>query len=239
MPAARGQSANFDVAQHGKTVGSAGYSFTAGSQGIQSASLVRVSMQGLNYALSKNESLTADHHLLQVSLSATVNGSAVTLTAEAKSGQLVLTISANGRKTNTPLRMHAGAVLLADFDPGALQTLLTVAEQQNGRDLWAIVPKQTGSVVPVQLATLADLQGTLSGKPVTVHHLQATISGAKTELFTGVGDELLQAELPQEGFALVRKGFVLQPPARAPAPPPQPQSAPQPQTAPVPQQPQQ
>jgi hypothetical protein len=29
---------------------------------------------------------------------------------------------------------------------------------------------------------------------------------------------LLQAELPQEGFALVRKGFVLKPPAKPVAP---------------------
>ncbi|HVU47075.1 MAG TPA: hypothetical protein VHD85_13175 [Terracidiphilus sp.] len=33
-------------------------------------------------------------------------------------------------------------------------------------------------------------------------------------LFSGPENELLQAELPQEGFALVRKGFVLKPSAK-------------------------
>jgi hypothetical protein len=70
----------------------------------------------------------------------------------------------------------------------------------------------------VQLATLADEQGTLDGKPVAVHHLAVTIAGGETDLFAGPENQLLQAELPLPGFALVRKGFVLTPPKRAPAP---------------------
>jgi hypothetical protein len=75
------------------------------------------------------------------------------------------------------------------------------------------------------LATYADLEGTLDGTPITVHHLQATIGGAKSELFSGPKNQLLQAELPQQGFAIVRKGFVLTPPAKPGAPPVTPQSA--------------
>jgi hypothetical protein len=116
------------------------------------------------------------------------------------------------------LAAHAAAVFLADFDPGALQTLVTVAEAQNSRDLWAIVPKQAGSMQAIQLATYADEQGWLDGKPITVHHLAATVGGEETDLFAGPDNQLLQAELPQPGFALVRKGFVLTPPKRAPAP---------------------
>jgi hypothetical protein len=76
-----------------------------------------------------------------------------------------------------------------------------------------------GLVAPVELATYADEQGTLDGKAITVHHLVATIAGTKTDLFSGPENQLLQAELPQEGFALVRRGFVLTPPARPVAPP--------------------
>ncbi|MGD0913098.1 MAG: hypothetical protein ABR928_14485 [Terracidiphilus sp.] len=85
---------------------------------------------------------------------------------------------------------------------------------QNNRDLWAILPKNTGSIEPVTLATYSDEKGTLDGKPVVVHHLVATIAGANTDLFSGPENQLLQAELPQAGFALVRKGFVLTPPAK-------------------------
>lgn len=226
--AAHGQTASFEIAQHGHVVGTASYRFASTPRGYSSTSLVRVAMQGLNYALSKSESLTPANHLRHVSLSATVNGTAVTVTAGLDGGQLVLNMAASGRKSTTQLAEHAGAVFLPDFDPGALETLLTLAIEQNDRDLWAIIPKEKGSEAPVQLATYADMDGTLDGKPITVHHLVATIAGARTELFCGSENQLLQAELPQEGFALVRKGFVLQPPARAPAAPapPQPQNAP-------------
>jgi len=152
-------------------------------------------------------------------LSATVNGEAVNVVAVPDSAQFLVNISASGKSSTTRLAAHAGAVFLADFDPGALETLLTLAVTQNNRDLWAILPKESGSIEAVQLATYPDQQGTLEGKPITVHHLVATIAGANTELFSGPEDQLLQAELPQEGFALIRKSFVLKPPAKPIVPP--------------------
>jgi hypothetical protein len=71
----------------------------------------------------------------------------------------------------------------------------------------------------VSLATYPDEEGTLDSKPVAVHHLVATIAGSTTHLFSGPDNQLLQAELPQEGFALVFNGFVLKPPAKPIAPP--------------------
>lgn len=217
-------SGSFTVSQLGHAVGTAEFRIAPSAAGYDSSSTVRVSMQGLNYALSKTEQLGQAHHLAHVVLSATVNNQAVNITAKPDAGQLLLNTSANGRSSTTRLTVHPAAVLVPDFDPGALQTLLTLADAQNGRDLWAIIPKQAGSVEAVQLATYADEQGTLDGKPVTVHHVVATIAQTDTDLFFGAGNQLLQAELPQQGFSLVRKGFVLIPPKRpgaAPEPPPQ------------------
>jgi hypothetical protein len=213
---ATAQSADFEVAQNGHAVGKASFTLTAESQGSDTASIVRVAMQGLDYALSSSEQLTAGRQLIQVQLNATVNGSAVTVAARPDAGQLLLDISAGGRKTSTRLTAHAGAVFLPDFDPGALEALLASAAAQNNRDVWAILPKGPGAEVQVELATFADMTGTMDGKPLVVHHLVATIDGAKTELFSGPQNQLLQAELPQQGFALVRQGFVLQPSAKAP-----------------------
>jgi hypothetical protein len=226
--AASAQSGSFIVSQHGKQVGTASFHFTASPDGYDSRSLVRISMQGLDYALSKSERLTSASQLGRAQLSAVVNGSAVTVTAAPKpesgpeSGRapaLVLTTSANGRISTTGLAPHPAAVFLPDFDPGALETLLTLAVTSNNRGLWAIIPKKAGSIEPVQLATRADEQGTLDGKPIAVHHLAATIAGAATDLFSGPENQLLQAELPEQGFALVRQGFLLTPPAKAGAPP--------------------
>ena len=216
------QSTTFAVSQNGKPVGTASFTLTSSPSGYDSTSVVRVDMQGLTYALSKTEELSPTCTLLDVQLSAIVNNSAVNIVAKPDGAQILMNISANGRANTTRLDAHKSAIFLPDFDPGALQTLLTVAAAGNNRDLWAIIPKQAGSISPVQLATYPDEQGTLDGKPLTVHHLIATIAGTSTDVFSGPENQLLQAELPQQGFALVRKGFVLTPPTRplaAPNPP--------------------
>jgi hypothetical protein len=225
-PAASAQAGSFVVAQRGHTVGTASFKFTSTPSGYSSTSLVRVAMQGLKYDLSKNERLTAANELKHVQLSAIVSGSAVNVSAAPDAGQVLLNISANGRKSTVRLAEHPAAVFLPDFDPGALETMLALGVSHNNRDLWAILPKksgtQAGTTAPIQLATYANEKGTLDGKPIAVHHLVATIAGARTDLFSGPENQLLQAELPQQGFALVRKGFVLTPPAKAGAPPVQP-----------------
>jgi hypothetical protein len=223
-PAVSAQSGSFIISQHGKSVGTASFNVISRSTGYDSTALVRIDMQGLDYAISKTERLSPANHLRHVQLSATVNGSAVTVTtAPAPKSDvaptLLLNISANGRASTTTLPAHDAAVFLPDFDPGALETLLTLAVARNDRDLWAIIPKKAGSIEPIQLATYADEQGSLDGKPIVVHHLVATIAGSSMDLFSGPENQLLQAELPQKGFALIRNGFVLTPPAKPSAPP--------------------
>jgi hypothetical protein len=222
---ASAQAGSFIIAQHGHSVGTATVNVTSNPNGHLNATTVKVAMQGLNYDLTSSQQLSAANALVHVQLSATVNSSAVNVTAAPDAAQLLLNISAGGHSTTTRLAQHAAAVFLPDFDPGALDTLLALAAARNNAGLWAIVPKGAGSIAPIQLATYADEQGALDGKPITVHHLKATISGAVTDLFSGPQNQLLQAELPQQGFALIRKGFVLTPPAR-PGAPPAPQAAP-------------
>jgi hypothetical protein len=207
-------SGTFQVAQNGHAAGTASFRFTAVQDGYRSTSLVNVAMQGLDYALSKSEQLSRANELEDVQLSATVNGQAVTVTAAPDAGQLLLKMSASGRTSSSRLAAHPDAVFLPDFDPGALQTLLVLAAERNNRGLWAILPKKAGSIESIELATYADQEGTLDGKPIVVHHVVATIAGAHTDIFSGPENQLLQAELPQAGFALVRKGFVLTPPAK-------------------------
>jgi hypothetical protein len=229
-PAAPAQSASFQVAQHGHAVGTASFVFTTTANGYNSSSLVKVTMDGLDYALSKNERLSQANQLQHAQLSAIVNGEAVSVVAATDSAQFLLNISASGKSSTTRLDKHPGAVFLPDFDPGSLETLLALSVVRNNRDLWAILPKNAGSIEPVQLATYPDQEGTLEGKAIMVHHLVATIAGANMDLFSGPENQLLQAELPQNGFALIRNGFVLNPPAKpvvpvgGMAPPAQPQN---------------
>jgi hypothetical protein len=227
IPAAA-QSGSFIISQHGHSVGTATVTFTGTPNGYDTTTVVRVAMQGLNYSFSKTEQLNSANFLKHVQLSATVNNSAVTVTAAPDSAQILLNISASGRSTTTRLAYHPAAVFLPDFDPGALETLLAIAVTRNNAGLWAILPKQAGSVEPIQLATYADEQGTLDDKSIVVHHLVATIADGDTHLFSGPDNQLLQAELPEQGFALVRKGFVLTPPSKPGAPPTPPAAPAQP-----------
>jgi len=212
---------SFTISQLGHQVGAAEFHLAPTPAGLDSTATVRVSMQGLEYALSKTEQLDSSSHIQHVLLSATVNGSAVNVTGKPDATNFLLNISANGRGTTTRLAAHTASVFLPDFDPGSLQTLLTLAAAQNGRDLWAILPKQAGSIEAVHFATYADEHGILDGKSIAVHHLVATIAGAQTDLFAGPENQILQAELPQQGFSLIRKGFVLTPPKKPIAPPAQ------------------
>jgi hypothetical protein len=216
---AAAQSGSFIIAQHGHSVGTATATFNANPNGYDTTTVLKVTMQGLNYSLSKSEQLTSANAIKHVQLNATVNNSAVNITAAPDAAQFLLNISSNGHSTTTPLANHAASIFLPDFDPGALDTLLALGVARNNAGLWAIIPKGAGTIAPIQLATYADEQGTIDGKPITVHHLKATISGAVTDIFSGPENQLLQAELPQQGFALIRNGFVLTPPAKAGAPP--------------------
>jgi len=110
-PSVFGQSGNFVISQHGKPVGSANYSFSAGPQGNDSTSMVRVEMQGLNYSLSKTEALSVANHLRRAQLSATINGSAVTVIAAPEGAQMVISISANGHSTATRLTPREEEIL--------------------------------------------------------------------------------------------------------------------------------
>jgi hypothetical protein len=224
---------SFQVSQNGKSVGTATLSLKQAGQGFDASSGVKIDMPGLKYTFSSDQALDSGYHLTKVDLKGSVNGTAATVNTVAQSRQgqtpeFVMTINANGKVINTPLDFHRYAIFFPDFDPGALQILLNIGAAHNNRDLWALIPKQTGSVAALRVETKADEQGTLDGRQITVHHLTVSSDTDTTEIFSSPSNELLQAEWTKEGFALVRQGFKLTPPKHPPtAPPPQPQQQPQ------------
>jgi hypothetical protein len=214
---------SFSISQNGKSVGTASLSLKQAGGGFDATSGARIDMPGLKYSFSANETLNADYHLNRVQLNGSVNGTSATVNTVPQGQQFLMKINANGNVTTTPLAFHPQTVFLPDFDPGALQVLLNLGAAHNNRDLWALIPKQAGSLAALRIATNVDMQGTLDGRPIEVHHLTVTHDTSKTEVFSSPSNELLQAEWTDEGFALVRQGFKLTPPARPGAPPAAPQ----------------
>jgi len=222
---------SFQISQNGKSVGTASLSVKQGGSGWDATSGTKIDMPGLKYSFNQTQMLDSGFHLTSVQLKGSVNGTAVSVDTSAQGQQFAMKINASGKVTNTPLAFHRSAVFLPDFDPGGLQVLLSLGAANNNRDLWAIIPKQTGSVAALRVATKPDEQGTLDGRAIAVHHLTVTQDTSTTEVFAGPSNELLQAEWSDEGFAMVRQGFKLTPAARPNAAPP---AAPPPDATPAP-----
>ena len=216
------QAQDFVLSQNGKSVGKASLHVDKQGAILAAKSEADIKMPGLDYKFSENASLDAGYHLASAKLSGSVNGTSAKVETTKQGQQFLMKIDANGNVINTPLAFHSRAVFFPDFDPAALQEVLSLGAAHNNLDLWALIPKQTGSVVALRIATDADMQGALNGQPLTVHHLTVTFGSSKTELFSSPANELLQAEWTDEGFAMVRQGFKLTPPARPGIPPPAP-----------------
>ncbi len=231
LMAARAHGQSFTISQNGKSVGTASLSLKQAAGGFDSTAGTKIDMPGLKYNFSENAALDAGYHLSKVQLTGSVNGTSATVNVVPQGQQFLMKINANNQVTNTPLGFHRETVFLADFDPGALQTLLNLGAAHNNSNIWALIPKQTGSITALRIATNADMQGTLNGTPLAVHHLTVTYGSDKTELFSSPKNELLQAEWTDEGFAMVRQGFKLTPSARPNAAPP---AAPPPDATPAP-----
>jgi len=210
------QAQSFLVSNTGKTVGSATLSLTQSASGYALTSGVKIDMKDLAYSFTQTSALNSAYGLNNSQLSGLINGTAVTVKTVRSGQQFTMTINANGQVTNQPLAAHPGAILLPDFDPGAL----TLALRINTPDgLFALIPKQTGMESSLTKTANPDQQGTLNGKPIPVHHYTLNSDAGKIEVFASATNELLQAEWPDQAFALVRQGFVITPPAKAPAPP--------------------
>src|SRR5450756_580083 len=201
LGAAVGSAQSFQISQNGKSVGTAGLSLKQAANGFSSASWAKINMPGLIYNFSENQAMDGGYQLRNAQLSGSVNGTKATVNTALQGQQLLMKIDANGKVINTPLAFHPQAVFFPDFDPAALQTVLNLGALHNNRDLWAVIPKQTGSVAAMRIATKPDEQGTLNGQQTPIHHITITADADTIEVFSNPSNELMQAEWTEEGFA--------------------------------------
>lgn len=227
--AARLEAQSYVLSQNGTTVGSAELKIDRQGGGYAFDSKANVKMPQLEYEFHEQEALDGSYHLHHVTLDGKVNGTGAKVETTPQGQQFVMNIDANGQAIHTPLAFHPQAVFMPDFDPAGLQAMLYLGAAHNNAGLWALIPKQTGSVDAMRIMTDAPMQGTLDGRQIAVNHYTVTYDATKMEVFSGPANELLQTEWTSEGFALARKGFVLTPPKRPGAPPPRPAQPAQPQ----------
>lgn len=244
-------SSHYQVYQGDKVVGSSDATVTPTAAGYTIASRGDLKLSKFSYSFTNNQNLDHALNLVSSQITGSVNGSPVTFSvhADATGRQFNLAVSAKGQQQQNTVDRHQHLALLPDLDAAGYM-LLTQIGLQNPQVSWAIIPKQTGLLVPTVYQKDSPARGSLNGASVQVEHTTVTVSAQNSitvELFHTPDGKLLEADLPEQNFYVVLSGFKLinrpkYAPPRSPEPnaPPQGQQsgAPQQYTAPQGQQPQ-
>jgi hypothetical protein len=216
--------AHFTINQGNHAVGRTDFSIVPTKQGsIATPAAYAVtshgtlSVQNTKYSFSSSGSLDKSLAILQENLNGIVNGSAVTFAVHPSSGNFVIDISADGRSYRNSLNRAPQTVFFPDFDLSSYDILLNIAARNPGTPISALIPKQTGVLSTATLAPQADVQGTLNGKALTLHHSSLTIGSVVSELYYDSNNRILEVDIPSQTFAVVRENFQLQPPPPPPA----------------------
>ncbi|AXC14587.1 hypothetical protein ACPOL_5337 [Acidisarcina polymorpha] len=180
-----------------------------------------VTLQNTKFSFSNSGSLNSNLAILQENLNGIVNGSAVTFAVRPAGSNFAIDISADGRSYRNSISSPAQTVFFPDFDMSSYDILLRLVAMYPDTPVSALIPKQTGILSTATLSPQADVQGTLAGKAISVHHTSLTIGSVVSELYFSPRNLILEVDVPSQTFAIVRENFQLQQP-----PPPPPNQAP-------------
>jgi hypothetical protein len=230
---------SYTIEQNGKKLGAASYTIQNAPNKYLITSNGKVSEAKFSYAFSNTQKLDTSLNLITDQLSGVVSGKAVSfnVTSDPTGRQFKLNISANGTQQTNAVDRNQNTALLTDLDPAGYMVLAQIA-MRNPNHSWALLPKENGFLVPVKFSPQPDQQGHLNGQSIPVKYVSAAIStqnAVTIELFYSPDGQLLEADLPQQNFDIIRDGFKLsnrpKPPAppHGQAPPPQDQQQSQPQ----------
>ncbi|MBT9330941.1 hypothetical protein [Paracidobacterium acidisoli] len=232
-------SAHFTIVQDKKTVGSADYTIAADPGGYLISS--RGETQKYHYTFNNANKLDPSLNVVHDQLSGDVKGSSVTFTmaSDSTGRSFQVNIAASGKNTQTTFDRHQRTVLLADLDPAAYVEMAHFA-LQHPPTAWIVIPKGEGVLVPADYEPQPDAEGSWNGRTATVHHTSVIVNaqnGITVELYYTDSGDLLEADLPEQNFWIIRDGFDLhnrpkyQPPHSSTPPPDQQNQQSQPQGA--------
>jgi hypothetical protein len=222
-------------ANDGKTVGSADCSVAATPGSYQITSHGDLKMPKFTYTFANESRLDGALNIVHNKLTGAVNGAQVTFTlgSDPSGRQFQVSIDASGKTTANTFDRHQHTVLLPDLDPAAYTAMIHFAIERPATT-WIVIPKQTGLIVPAQYSAQPDVHGTFHGQPVDAHHASIVVSeqnGITVEIYYTSEGALLEADLPEQNFYVIRDDFKLQsrphytpPHGSAPPPDAQPQA---------------
>ncbi len=224
-------------ADNGKSVGSAACSVTSLPNGYQVDSSGQMQLAEFSYRFTNNNRLDQYLDIVSDQLIGTVNGEPVTfnLSSDSTGRTFNVSIDAKGKTTTNSFDRHQRTTLLPDLDPAAYLEMAHFA-LAHPPTAWMVIPKQNGVLVPANYQPEAAASGIFHGQPISVLHTSVLVSsenGISVEIYYTSQGELLEADLPEQNFYVIRDGFVLKnrphykPPRGTAPPPPQQQGYPQ------------
>ena len=205
--------AHFSIYQGDKVAGSADRTIAATAHGYSITSQGKISLSKFSYSYTDTQHIDRALNLVHDQLDGTVNGKAVSFSAQADSSgrQFQITIHAEGKNTQNTVDRHQHMALLPDLDPAAY-TLMVQIGAENPRTSWILIPKDQGLLVPSTYTRDGSVRGRMHGAQVDVQHLTVTVgeqNPISVELYYGSDSDLLEADLPEQNFFVVRDGFKL------------------------------
>ena len=230
-------SAHFAIYQQNKSVGDSDYTVQAMPSGYSITSHAKLNLTKFSYSFTNTQVLDGSLNLIRDELNGVVNGSQVSFTAGSDSSgrQFQISISANGKQTQNTVDRHQHLVLLPDLDSAAY-LLLTRVAIDNPPTSWILIPKEAGILVPSSITPGSSARGQLNGAQIDVQHTTIGVSSENSiniDLFYTSDGQMLEADLPQQNFSVVRDGFKLIDRPKPQAPAAQPQSSTKPRNAPA------
>lgn len=230
---------HYTVYQKDKSVGSSEYTVMPTAAGYTITSHGDLHLSKLSYSFENSQNLDHMLNLVSDQITGSVNGSPVTFTvkADATGRQFNISVNAKGKETQNTVDRHQHLALLPDLDAAGYMLLMQIG-LENPQVSWALIPKENGLLVPTIYTPDAGVRGRLDGREVEVEHTSVSVSAQNAisvELFYDQRGRLLEADLPEQNFYVVRNGFKLTnrpkfAPPRAPEgaePPPEQGGAPQ------------
>lgn len=227
---------HFTILQNDKNVGSSEFTVTPTAAGYTITSRGDLRLTKLTYSFSNAQNLDHALNLVSDRISGSVNGSPVTfaVNSDPSGRQFNITVTAKDKTTQNTVDRHQHLALLPDLDAAGYM-LLTRVGLENPQVSWALIPKENGLVVPTVYQSDPSVRGRLNGREISVNHTTVTVSAQNAisvELFYGQDGDLLEADLPQQNFYVIRDGFKLinRPkfaPPRSPEQPPDQNGSPQ------------
>jgi hypothetical protein len=235
---------HFKVLQGDKTVGSSQYTVTPTAAGYTITSEGNLRLSKFSYDFNNTQYL--DHMLNMVSdhITGTVNGSAVTfaVNSDPTGRQFNIDVNAKGKDQQNKINRHQHLALLPDLDAAGYMLLARVG-MENPQVSWVLIPKETGLLVPTVYNRDSNVRGRLDGREIDVEHTTVEVSAQNAinvELFYTQDGQLMEADLPQQNFYVVKDGFqLINRPKFAPPRSPEPNAPPPPNGQQPQQQPQQ